>query len=235
MRLIKKTAAPASLQKYKRDFTASYKSMDTDVKNDLLHALIAEQKGVCAYCQQLLNFTTATIEHHCEHSICDGTNGTTDKRLDYKNLLAVCPGKGGSPIETHCDTRKAECAGPNAIVNGLPMQLNPTTAAHIRTIVYSSTGLIKSSNTVYDREINHLLNLNTRHLKLKRKEKWLKIFRNSRSKHTNSFDKRKMKKLLEDDLALRTVMNTNFDIPRVVTVFSNDLPGLSSYMRTKFC
>ena len=233
MRLIKKTGAPTSFQTYTRAVAASYDEMDKGVKDDLLKSLISEQMGVCAYCQQHLNLNSATIEHHCERSICNGTEGTSDLRLDYKNLMAVCLGKGGQPTETHCDTRKAECAGPNATANGLPMQVNPTKLAHINTISYSSTGLIRSSNTVYEKEINELLNLNAKNLKAKRQVKWLNILRSSKNRGKGNIDTRRMKKILLDDLALkeRSYSNPTWK----VKVFSNDMPGMSEYMKNKFC
>jgi uncharacterized protein (TIGR02646 family) len=232
MRLIKKTGAPTSFQTYTRADAASYDEMDKGVKDDLLKSLISEQMGVCAYCQQHLNLNSATIEHHCERSICNGTEGTSDLRLDYKNLMAVCLGKGGQPTETHCDTRKAECAGPNATANGLPMQVNPTKLAHIKTVSYSSTGLIKSSHTTYDKEINELLNLNAKHLKAKRRNKWLSIFRSS-NRGKRKIDMKRLEKILLDDLALKEISTSNPTWK--VKVFCNDLPGMSEYMKVKFC
>lgn len=236
MRLIKKTGAPASFQTYIRDTAISYDDMDKAVNIELRTSLIAEQKGICAYCQQHLNPNTATIEHHCERSICNGENGTTDRRLEYKNLMAVCPGVIGSPIETHCDTRKAECAKENPSANGLPMQVNPTKAAHIQTFTYSSTGIISSENDVYKREINDLLNLNAKDLKRKRKNKYIKILRNSSDKSKGGFNKKKLQKVLTDDLSLRTKIISKAGNPvREAQVFQNDIPGMSEYMLKTFC
>ncbi len=236
MRLIRKTGAPASFQTYIRAVAASYDNMDKEVKDELLVSLIAEQYGVCAYCQQHLNPNTATIEHHCERSICNGENGTNDRRLEYRNLMAVCPGVIGNPTETHCDTRKAERAQENPTAHGLPMQVNPTIAAHIPTFTYSSTGVIKSKNTTYEKEINHLLNLNAKDLKRKRQNKFVKIMRSSSDKGKTGFNKKKLKKVLTDDLSLRTKVISKKGNPlQKAQVFQNDTPGMSEYMLKVFC
>ena len=106
MRLIRKVNEPSLLQDYRRQNNATYEDMDTLVKEELRKSLVAEQFGICAYCQRKL--TDIKIEHHCERSICTGENGFPDRRLDYRNLLAVCQGRNGQPIELHCDTKKAD-------------------------------------------------------------------------------------------------------------------------------
>ncbi|MEM0994100.1 MAG: hypothetical protein AAF806_30080 [Bacteroidota bacterium] len=100
MRWIKKNKPPASFETYIRAEFASFDAMDKEVKDELRNALLAEQFGICAYCQQRLRIRFIKIEHHCEQSICNGTDGTKDRRLDYSNLFAVC--KGNEGLKDNC-------------------------------------------------------------------------------------------------------------------------------------
>ncbi len=218
MRLIKKGFEPKQLEEHKAKEHSFYTNLD---KPPFLKELIAEQFGVCAYCQQNLKKKKPTIEHHCEYSICDGTNGTTDRRLDYFNLMAVCEGKGGNK-EVHCDTMKSEKAN-NPTKNGLPMNVNPTDSAHTNNIRYNSNGNISSRNSVHNREMNDILNLNTKYLKSMRQKKWAMIFKNSKAK-TEKLTKRKMISLIEKDLSKEKN-----------GLFSNHFPGMSEYMKARFC
>lgn len=221
MRWINKQSAPSSFQDYKRQNNATYEDLDRDVKTELRDSLLAEQFGVCAYCQKKL-VKDIKIEHHCERSICNGKDGTIDRTLDYTNLLAVCIGKGGRENDLHCDTKKATLDKNK----GLPMTINPLNQSHIKTITYSSTGLIHSS--IYEEEINTILNLNILYLKNMRKEKWLMIFKYSRSKN-GTINKNKMVKLLESDLTKKFNQEKGYD------EYANNFPGLSEYMMSKFC
>ena len=221
MKKITKKAAPTSFLQYIRASNASYEEMDKAVKDELLEALIQEQGGVCAYCQIKLKTETATIEHHCERSICNGLEGKEDRTLDYSNLFAVCPGIAPSKDKKkqfHCDTQKATFNS----TNGLPMTVCPTNTAHISTIKYSSTGQLTSSHVDYNGEMDNILNLNIRYIKDMRKAKWLLFFKYSRGKD-KTINTEKMKKLLEKDLT------------KIGTHYKNNFPGLSIYLKDKFC
>jgi len=116
-------------------------------------------------------------------------------------------------IEHHCETFN--------VTNGLPIKINPTNSAHISTIRYSSSGLISSSNDLYDKEINEILNLNIGYLKDLRKRKCMFFFR--QSFENKNINVKKMEKLLDADLSKK---GGNFP---------NSFPGLSDYMKKKFC
>ena len=217
MRLIKKHPPPASFQTYIKELGASYEDIDAEVKRVLENALLAEQRGVCAYCQRVLK--EFSIEHHCEQSICNGKNGTEDRRLDYKNLFAVCHDKSQPSNEKHCDRKKAQLATePRSSL--LPIGLNPLNEAHMRSIKYHSTGKIESSNTKYDAEVNEVLNLNIKYLKEARQKTWNVIYRNSKGSK-GTINKKKMKRLLDSELTGGS--------------FQADFPGLREYMRDRFC
>lgn len=218
MRWIKKNAPPYEFQAYVKVENATYGDMDGEIKDGLRKALFDEQLGVCAYCQKKLNIAKTKIEHHCEQSICNGKNNTQDRRLDYTNLLLVCPGKGGEDNDLHCDTSKAE----DDKRKFLPMQINPIMRNHILTISYTTNGRIRSTNQLYNSELNEILNLNIDYLKDMRKEKWRFIYGRSMNKN-GSLNKSRMKKILDDDLAKKD------------NKFTNDFPSMSEYMKTKFC
>ncbi len=221
MKLIRKNTPPSLFAEYVKDEFASFSEMDKEVKDELRLALYKEQHGICAYCQQKLKSLERTkIEHHCEQTICNGKDGTQDKRLDYRNLFLVCSGKGGKNNDEHCDTSKSNFNK----TNGLPIKINPLISSHISKISYSSTGLIRSSDKQFHFEMDIILNLNLHYLKDLRQRKWISIYRNSKSKRKNGdVDKQKMRKLLDADL---TKKEDNF---------VNNFPALSEYMRDKFC
>ncbi|WP_298392234.1 hypothetical protein [Flavobacterium sp.] len=224
MRRIIKLAPPTSLLTYigKRNpedpaYLPTYDGLDTKEIDDLKTALLNEQGWVCGYCMQKINKDNMSIEHHCEQTICNGENGTTDRTLDYTNMLAVCSGKRAK--ELHCDTKKSQFNE----ASGLPMRISPLIEAHMSTISYTTTGYVKSSNTaVYDNEINRFLNLNTPYLRELRGRKFREIFKISKSSTgTTNFDK--MRRILEKDLQIGN------------NKFSNNFPGLSEYLLNRYC
>ena len=164
------------------------------------------------------------IEHHCERSVCNGTNGTKDKRLDYSNLFVVCLGETShkearadeSTTYRHCDTLKSDFDK----TNGLPIDIKPTISSHITTISYRS-GIIKSSNEQHNDEINRILGLNVPPLKKMRKKLWNDIYKYSRRK-SGEIDKNKMKKLIASNLDQKE------------GYFTHPFPALSEYMQ-KYC
>lgn len=223
MRRIIKSRPPQTLLTYigKRNpedpaYRTTYDGLDSDEIDDLKTALLNEQGWVCGYCMQQINKSNMSIEHHCEQTICNGKNGTVDKTLYYTNMLAVCAGKRTKEI--HCDTKKSQFD----ITTGLPMNLSPWITAHSNTISYSTTGYIKSSNTVYENEINKFINLNTPYLRDLRGSKFREVFKRSKSS-TGIINLDKMKRILEKDL-----VKGDFK-------FSNNFPGLSEYMLAKYC
>ena len=224
MRKIFKNQPPASFVTYlgkknpqDPNYKPSFEGMDSKVKEDLKIYLLNEQGWLCGYCQQKINdINKMKIEHHCEQSICNGKDGTVDKTLDYKNLLAVCLGKGSG--ELHCDSKK----GTPRVQYRLPMNISPWNSANMDTIAYSNTGLIKSSNPIYEEEINEILNLNVKYIKDNRSKKFSLIYNNA--KHINPrIQKEKMRRILIDDLEFGD------------NKFSNSFPGMSEYMLKKFC
>jgi len=225
MRRINKQDPPDDFTNYKKTsnpddsiYKPTFSEMDKEVKDNLRKSLLDEQGWVCGYCQQKFsNEYKCKIEHHCEQSICNGENDTQDRTLDYTNLLAVCYGNSGLK-EKHCDSQKSDFS----IANGLPIEVNPWIAAHMNSISYHSSGLIKSSRLKHNDEINVILNLNNRRLKNLRAKKYVFFIKNSGDLNLRK-GQDKLRRLLENDLAVGN------------RKFSNEFPGMSEYMLKKFC
>lgn len=75
-------------------------------------------------------------------------------------MVICCPGHIGD--EDHCDRLKSS----NDI------SFSPLDSAFISTLSYKTDGEIVSSEQIYNKEINEVLNLNTPLLKQNRKESW---------------------------------------------------------------
>lgn len=217
MRKITKISPPDSFIEYKKKERerASYSEMDKHIKDDLNISLLNEQGWVCGYCQRKINIDNMQIEHHCEQSICNGEDDMPDKRLDYNNLLAVCSGKSG--YFKHCDSQKAT----KSKSSGLPINILPWSSSHMNMIKYSSSGKISSANEKHQREIDEVLNLNISYLKELRKDKWIILFKNSKT--NKELNLQKMKRILEKDLDISNKK------------FPNNFPGLSEYLLRKYC
>jgi uncharacterized protein (TIGR02646 family) len=171
-KIIKRHPAAKFVQYVAAHVGISFEDMDKDVKDALKKALLNEQGWICGYCcRQLKDLSSVKIEHHCEQSICNGTEGRKDLRLDYRNLMAVCMGHGGKN-KFHCDNNKSHfVAG-----DGLPIGVSPWNQAHINRIRYASSGRIASSDPTHNDEIDRILNLNIDFLKDERGKIWLSIF-----------------------------------------------------------
>lgn len=124
-------------------------------KDALRLALLKEQGGLCGYCMRRVHFVPGTVtDTHIEHlkprtrSLAEGNPAET---LAYSNMILCCNGDIDGSGKLHCDASKSE----NDI------HFVPFDEAAIATITYSSRdGSIRSSNAVYDRDLNDVLNLN---------------------------------------------------------------------------
>ena len=154
MRRIIKNSPPNSFTTYSLTPGATFTDIPSIIKDNLKESLLNEQGWLCGYCQQVIKQKSkASIEHHCEQSICNGENNTQDRRLDYTNLLAVCLGNAGQP-DLHCDSKKSQFD----VNNGLPIKVSPWSDAHVARITYHTSGLINSTDATHSKEIN-LINI----------------------------------------------------------------------------
>lgn len=155
---IKKGREPDKLLWYRQQEGASYEQMEKSVKEELLDRLIQEQGHLCAYCmtkipetRELPNGVPAvTIEHWLPRNPNEKIN--VGQGLDYKNMFAVCSGRRGCGNEAvmTCDARKGNSR----------IKVNPLDESTLSGIIYNSNGIIKSSDSMIDNDINTRLNLN---------------------------------------------------------------------------
>ena len=156
MKNIVKGSEPKSLETHRCSSFANYDNyQDTQ---SLRVSLVAEQRGLCCYCLSRLlpDGDRMKIEHW------QSQTRFPDRQLDYSNLLGACLGGDGKPRKLqHCDTRKGV----------LDLSKNPAHPAHDveRIIHYDPDGTIRSTDPVFEQEINNVLNLNLPLVKANRK------------------------------------------------------------------
>ncbi len=162
MRKIVKGAEPASLTTHRNTPHCDYGNYGD--KGRLRAALVAEQRGLCCYCMGRIenDRSSMKIEHwHCRA-------GYPGEELDYRNLLASCPGGEGLPHHLQfCDTRKADD----------DLRWNP--ADPLRRvedrISYEPDGTIVSDDCLFNTQLNEVLNLNLEWMKINREESLLAV------------------------------------------------------------
>ena len=156
MRAIIKGHEPVSLTAHRQTPHSDYDNYPE--KDDLRHALVTEQRGLCCYCMGRIRPERARIR--IEHWQCQ--THYEDEQLNYRNLLGACLGGHGRRAKLqHCDTRKGD----------KDLEWNPADPAHhIETrIRYESDGSIRSDDADFDGQLNDVLNLNLPVLKNNRK------------------------------------------------------------------
>jgi uncharacterized protein (TIGR02646 family) len=156
MRTIQKGPAPASLTQHRQQPHADYGNY-TD-KDDLRQALVAEQRGLCCYCQSRIRATSEGMK--IEHWQCQADH--PGRQLDFGNLLGACFGGHGRPErEQHCDT----CKGNIALCFSVCDPAHPIE----RQIRFLGDGTIKADDVDIDEALNTVLNLNLLRLVSNRK------------------------------------------------------------------
>lgn len=144
MILIKKKLEPHSLTEYKQTMNASFDNLPSEIKDDIRKSLLKEQGYICAYCMKRIEENSdIKIEHY------EARNN--ENELAYKNLLAVCKGNEGYSKERQtCDTQKG-----NQILH-----IDPQKLGDISTIFFTRNGEVKSTNSIFQRDLDEILNLN---------------------------------------------------------------------------
>ncbi len=202
---IHKKAEPSALTQYKKQSFASYEGLgqvkthhlNADGSDESLHdvvieSLAREQGYLCAYCMCRIHTKKssaeppfATIEHIEPRSF---TNEA--KRIDYRNMLAVCDGNKHASDDAMktCDA----CRG------NKPLSLNPLKSETLSTIAYRSSGKIYSDDENVDRELNEVLNLNCQARDLiHRRKSALSALHKEIQKHGWSNNREAYRRLLE--------------------------------------
>ena len=157
MRTIAKGPEPVSLTAHRKTPHCDYDNYAA--KDDLRHALVTEQRGLCSYCMGRIRNGPTTMK--IEHWLCQAHHA--GEQLNYRNLLGACLGKQGKRAHLqHCDTRKGDS----------DLQWNPADPSHhIETRVRYELvdGSIHADDTDFDDQLNDVLNLNLPELKNNRK------------------------------------------------------------------
>jgi uncharacterized protein (TIGR02646 family) len=157
MRNIQKKTEPRSLTTYRLQAGARYK--DFPQKDELRQQLVEEQRGLCCYCQSRIRAEWDGMK--VEHWQCQ--DNYPERCLDYSNMLGACRGGEGRPEhEQHCDSRKGN----------RDFRLNPADPTYDveRHLRFLGDGRITSDDADLDRELNDVLNLNSRYLEANRKK-----------------------------------------------------------------
>jgi uncharacterized protein (TIGR02646 family) len=128
---------------------------ETAHKDALRLALLDEQGGLCGYCMRRVSFAAGTLTdtriEHLKPRTLSLAEGRPEETLAFGNMILCCNGDIDGSKNMHCDASKGE----------KEIHFTPFDAAAIATIAYSSKdGSIKSSNEVYDSDLNNILNLN---------------------------------------------------------------------------
>ena len=156
MRAITKGREPMSLTAHRQTPHSDYDNYRE--KDEIRHALVTEQRGLCCYCMGRIRPEGARMK--IEHWQCQ--THYEDEQLNYRNLLGACLGGHGQPARLqHCDTRKRD----------RDLEWNPADPEHhIETrIRYELDGSIRSDEADFDGQLNDVLNLNLPVLKNNRK------------------------------------------------------------------
>ncbi len=153
MLTIQKGPEPPTLTQHRKQQHADYDNYAD--KAALRIALVAEQRGICCYCQSRIRPTPDHMK--IEHWQSQSPGKFPERQLDYDNMLGACPGgeKYGEkslPDTHHCDTAKGDA--------DLCFSVCDTSRPIERKIHYLGDGTIKSDDAVIDQDINSVLNLN---------------------------------------------------------------------------
>lgn len=156
MRTIQKGPEPATLIQHRQQLHADYDNYAD--KAALRQALVAEQRGLCCYCQSRIRATPEGMK--IEHWQCQANH--PGRQLDFGNLHGACLGGHGRPErEQHCDTRKGN--------NGLCFSVCDPAHPIERQIRFLGDGTIKADDAAIEVALNAVLNLNLSRLVSNRK------------------------------------------------------------------
>ncbi|MGE0084276.1 MAG: retron system putative HNH endonuclease [Desulfococcaceae bacterium] len=156
MRNISKFHEPNSLVEHRCQSDPSFNNLPAAAKKEIRIQLLKEQGYLCCYCMSRISDHDSRIEHW--HSQAN----YPQKQLDYGNLLLACCGnQGNRPEYQYCDVRK----GDHEIL------YNPADPTHNvqDKLRYHGDGMIESNDSIFDKQLNEILNLNFSRLQANRK------------------------------------------------------------------
>lgn len=159
MRLIRKGPEPPLLLAFRKTPGARYDGLPSDAKRELRDALVRDQHGLCCFCMQRVEPEVAPelrvkIAHWMPQEAEPGRD------LQWRNLLAACPGNEGAPRERqHCDTRQGNDV----------LTIDPLEATHVTTLTYTTRGEVRSPRADLQADLDERLNLNDEVLRERRR------------------------------------------------------------------
>lgn len=181
MRKIIKNKEPKEWTEYRLTPNVDYQSIPA-----LRESLLQEQGYICAYCMRRIPHKDYNSNENSRIDHMLSRENHSDKKLEYQNMVICCPGAISDSF--HCDKLKGEQDISFSLFDDL----------FISTLKYQTkTGKIESSNPVWDKEIDSILNLNNEILKANRLATLNGVIEALSSRHWTSGEIRK--KLVEWD------------------------------------
>lgn len=147
MKWINKLNEPECLNEL-RKITSDYNDLSGDCKKKVINQLKIESKNSCVYCEKNID-SYVFIEHY--HS----QEENEDLKLDYNNFLAVCSGK--YYLDKSQGTHYEHCGNSKKSKN---ITIDPRNQKHIETLNFDEYDRLISSNTIFQNDIDTILNLN---------------------------------------------------------------------------
>lgn len=166
MKFIEKEIEPECLTSLREVEANTYDDLRGDCKQNVINQLRHEQNSLCAYCEKSIKNLTFIEHYHSQTS-------SPDLQLTYLNFLGVCSGikyinKGNGLKKLHCDSSRGSTQ----------LNISPLFIDHINTISFNEEDRIISSNSIFNNDLNNVLNLNFKELCLERRNNF-DIFLNS--------------------------------------------------------
>ena len=128
-----------------------YFSLQGDCLKEVRGKLNSDQKGLCAYCQRKFQ-SIIFIEHYIPRA--DERQGKA-LELQYSNFHGVCSGK------YYVDRKTGKAILFCSVERGSKtLTINPESQFDIDTLFYDGESRIKSTNSVFQNELDNILNLN---------------------------------------------------------------------------
>lgn len=162
------------------------------VKPAIREALVAEQRGLCCYCNDRIEPRVGAMK--IEHRVPQHVDPSRD--LDWSNLLGAClgeitPARGAGARSLHCDSAKG----------AREITFDPTCAPHVAAVSYERSGRIRSSVPGHDRELDEVLRLNDDELLRRRRRSLEELQMELRRRHAGAFPKTTIQRLREVTLS----------------------------------
>ncbi|PID90178.1 MAG: hypothetical protein CSA97_04250, partial [Bacteroidetes bacterium] len=134
--------------------------------------LYEEQGYICAYCERRIPVydEERNCDHVVEHILPKSEH--PELVLAYGNLAMCCPGRVGENAKYTRRNRHAHC---DAKKDNRVLRFSLDDPSFYASLSFTSTGEVRSSNEVWDDDLNRVLNLNHSLLCQHRRRAWLGV------------------------------------------------------------